>query len=56
MTAEKVLHGLRDGEFQIHFAAVAQYHDKETQPSAGGTHIHRTVFVYGLLPFCKQNF
>ena len=31
---EEVLHGLRDSEFDIHEAAIAQHHDEEGQPPA----------------------
>jgi len=34
MAGEEMLHGLRDGEFKIHHAAVAKHHDKEAEPSA----------------------
>ena len=35
VTAEKMFHGLGNGEFSIHHTTVAQYHDKEAQPSPG---------------------
>ena len=38
MAGQKMLHGLGDGELQIHHAAVAEDHDKETEPAAGITH------------------
>ena len=38
MTTEKMLKGLREGEFQIHQAAVAQHHHKEAQTPLRGAH------------------
>src|SRR5712691_8286822 len=35
MAGQKVLHGLGDGELDIHHTAVAQDHDKEAQLAAG---------------------
>ncbi len=35
MTAQEVLHGLRDGELHIHHAAVTQNHDKKAESSSG---------------------
>ena len=35
MTGEEVLHGLGDGEFEIHHAAVAEHHDEEAESSRG---------------------
>ena len=43
MTGQKVLHGLRDGELDIHQAAVAQHDDKEAQASTRLSHGHRAV-------------
>jgi hypothetical protein len=31
MAVKEMLHGLRDGQFDIHLAAAAERHDKETQ-------------------------
>ena len=38
---QKVLHGLGDGELHIQHTAIAQHHDKETQPSARLSHRDR---------------
>jgi hypothetical protein len=38
---EEVLHGLRNREFDIHEAAVAQHHDEEGQPPASRAHADR---------------
>ena len=35
MAGEKVLHGLRDGELQVHHPAVAKDDHKEAEPAAG---------------------
>ena len=35
MAAEEVLHGLGDGELEVHQAAVAEHHHEEAQPPAG---------------------
>ena len=39
---EEVLHGLRDREFDIHEAAIAQHHDEEGEPPAGRANTDRT--------------
>ena len=41
MASQEVFHGLRDGEFHIEHAAVAQHHDKETQAAARLPDLHR---------------
>ena len=41
VTREEVFHGLRDGELDIHHAAVAQHDDKEAQASTCLPHGHR---------------
>jgi hypothetical protein len=38
---QEVLHGLRDGELQVHHAAVAQHHHKEAQAAGGITNMDR---------------
>src|SRR5438105_3568453 len=42
VTGKKMFHGFSQRELQIHFATVSQHHEKEGEPSAGGTHGHRT--------------
>ena len=37
MTGQEMLHGLGDGELEIHHATVAEDHDKEAEPAAGIT-------------------
>ena len=43
MAGEKMLHGLGDGEFHIHAAAVGQHHDEERKPALGIVHRDRSV-------------
>jgi hypothetical protein len=42
---EEMLHGLRDGEFDIHEAAVAQHHHEEGEPPPRGTDTDRAEFA-----------
>lgn len=66
MAGEEVLHGLGHGEFDVHPAAVAERHDKETNAARGFAHPDGTVgppidlsafaggkgeLMEGLLPF-----
>ena len=43
MAAEEVLHGLGDGELEVHQAAVAQNHDEEAQAASGVADRDRAV-------------
>ena len=43
MAAEEVLHGLGDGELDVHQAAVAQHHDEEAQAASGVADRDRAV-------------
>ena len=43
MAAEEVLHGLGDGELEVHQAAVAQHHDEEAQAASGVADRDRAV-------------
>ena len=43
VAAEEVLHGLGDGELDVHQAAVAQHHHEEAQPSSSVADIDRAV-------------
>src|SRR5437899_5891015 len=45
VAGKEVLHGLRDGELQIHQPAVTQHHHEEGQPPARRAHRNRTVFA-----------
>src|SRR3982751_3404572 len=45
MTAEEMLHGLRDGEFQIHQTAVAEHHDEEAELAPRRTDLDRAIFA-----------
>ena len=42
MAGEEVLHGLRHAKLDIHQAAVAQHHDKETQAAGRLPHPYRS--------------
>lgn len=59
MSGEEMLHGLGDGEFHIHEAAVTQHHDEERQPSARRAHANRAVFApidLGTFAGCEGEF
>jgi hypothetical protein len=45
MRGEEMFHRLRQREFQIHHAAVAQHHDEEAQASPGRSNSDRSVFT-----------
>ena len=38
VAGQEVLHGLGDGELDIHHAAVAKHHDEEAESAAGVAH------------------
>ncbi len=59
MAGQEMFHGLRDGELEIHHAAVAEDHDKEAEPAAGITHGNGAVRApvdLGALARCKGQF
>jgi len=45
VTGEEVLHGLRDGELDIHLARVAQHHHEEGELAPGRAHGDGAVFT-----------
>ena len=56
VAAEEVLHGLGDGELDVHQAAVAQHHDKEAQAASGVADRDRAVVTpvdLGALAGCE---
>ena len=59
MTGQEMLHGLGDGKLKVHHAAVAQDHDKETEPAAGitdGNGAIRAPVDLGALAWSKGQF
>ena len=57
VAGQKVLLALAEAELDVQQAAVAQHHDKETQPAPAGAHrdhFPRTPIHLGALPRCER--